>query len=556
MAGTAADGDEPLDAIIVGAGFAGLYMLHSLRQRGKRARVIEAASDVGGTWYWNRYPGARCDVFSVDYSFSFSDEIQQEWTWTEKYAAQPEILSYIGFVADKLDLRRDIQFDTRVEAMVYDDETALWTVTTDGEEHYVARSCIMATGCLSIPKAPDIPGLEAYQGPVYFTSRWPHEAVDFFGQTVGLIGTGSSGIQVAPRIAEAAERLLVFQRTPSFTLPARNAPLPRDKLDQVKSRYPQRRAEARRHPAGHLRPLTTRATFSYAEGERQDEFDGAWQRGGLDLFGVFGDLLVDEQANEEVARLIHNKIDQALDDPATAAALKPRRDPLGGRRVCLDTDYYAMFNRDNVDLIDVLTDPIEAVVADGIRTCGQFYRLDALVLATGFDAMTGALLAIDIRGRDGRSLRDKWRDGPLSYLGIAIEGFPNLFTITGPGSPSVLTNVVASIEQHVEWITALIDHMDKQGLRTVEADADAEAAWMRHVYDIAAHTLMIKANSWYVGSNVPGKPRIFMPFAGGLDVYRDTTDAIARDNYRGFHFTAATARGSEREGAAPLRPLT
>ena len=550
MAGAAAAGDEPLDAIIVGAGFAGLYMLHSLRQRGKRVRVIEAASDVGGTWYWNRYPGARCDVVSVDYSFSFSDEIQQEWDWTEKYAAQPEILDYIGFVADKLDLRRDIQFDSRVEAMVYNDEDALWTVTTDGEEHYVARSCIMATGCLSIPKEPDIPGLEAFQGPVYFTSRWPKESVDFSGQTVGLIGTGSSGIQVAPKIAEAAERLLVFQRTPSFTLPARNAPFPRDTLAEVKANYPHRRAEARQHPAGHLRPLTNRATFSYADDERQLVFDGAWQRGGLDLFGVFGDLIVDEKANFEVARLIHDKIDETVDDPVTAAALKPHRDPLGGRRVCLDTDYYKTFNRANVDLIDVLTDPIEEVDTDGIRTRANHYVLDALVLATGFDAMTGALLAVDIRGRDGRSLRDKWRDGPLSYLGIAIEGFPNLFTITGPGSPSVLTNVVASIEQHVEWITGLIDHMDEHGLRTVEADVDAEAEWMQHVYDIAAHTLMIKANSWYVGSNVPGKPRIFMPFAGGLDVYRNMTDEIARDDYRGFHF--ATLTSSAPEGGAPL----
>ena len=546
--------DEPLDAIIVGAGFAGLYMLHSLRQRGKRVRVIEAASDVGGTWYWNRYPGARCDVVSVDYSFSFSDEIQQEWDWTEKYAAQPEILNYIGFVADKLDLRRDIQFETRVEAMVYNDESTLWTVSTDHDERYVARSCIMATGCLSVPKDPDIPGLEAFQGPVYFTSRWPKESVNFAGQTVGLIGTGSSGIQVAPEIAGAAERLLVFQRTPSFTLPARNAPFPRDKLTEVKASYPQRRAEARQHPAGHLRPLTSRATFSYADDERQLVFDGAWQRGGLDLFGVFGDLIVDEKANFEVARLIHDKIDETIDNPVTAAALKPHRDPLGGRRVCLDTDYYKTFNRANVDLIDVLTDPIDVVVADGIRTHANHYVLDALVLATGFDAMTGALLAVDIRGRNGRSLRDKWRDGPLSYLGIAIEGFPNLFTITGPGSPSVLTNVVASIEQHVEWIMALSDHMDEHGLATVEADANAELAWMRHVYDIAAQTLMIKANSWYVGSNVPDKPRIFMPFAGGLDVYRNMTDEIARDDYRGFHF--ATLTSSVPEGWAPLLQST
>ena len=470
MAHTSAGSDTNFDAIIVGAGFAGMYMLHSLRQRGKRVRVLDMASDVGGTWYWNRYPGARCDVVSVDYSFSFSEDVQQEWNWTEKYAAQPEILNYAKFVAEKLDLKRDIQFDTRVDAMAYDDDSCMWTLTTDQGEALTTRTCIMATGCLSMPKDPDIPGVQSFEGPVYFTSRWPHEKVDFAGKVVGLIGTGSSGIQVAPKIAEEAERLLVFQRTPSYTLPARNVSLTAESLDEVKASYAERRALARRHPAGHLRPLGKRATFSYSDEERRKEFEGAWQRGGLDLFGVFCDLIVDERANEEVARLIYEKIDEAIDDPVTAAALKPRRDPLGGRRVCLDTDYYKTFNRKNVDLIDVQADPIEAVLADGLRTRSQHYKFDVLVLATGFDAMTGALLAIDIRGREGRSLREKWRDGPLSYLGVAIEGFPNLFTITGPGSPSVLTNVIASIEQHVEWITNLIDYMDANELRTVEAD--------------------------------------------------------------------------------------
>ncbi len=536
---TVADEAQRYDAIIVGAGFAGLYMLHSLRARGMRVRVIEAASGVGGTWYWNRYPGARCDVVSIDYSFSFSDDIQQRWTWTEKFAAQPEILRYIEFVADTLDLTRDIQFDTRVEAMAYDDQYGQWSVTTSANDHFTARFCIMATGCLSIPKDPDIAGLESFAGPVYFTSRWPHDEIDFAGYTVGVIGTGSSGIQVAPEIAQDAERLLLFQRTPSFTLPARNTDLPADFLNTVKADYPARRAKARRHPAGHLRPLTNRATFSYDDRERRAQFDGAWHRGGLEIFGVFGDLIVDEAANEEVARLIHEKIDETIADPATAEALKPRGSPLGGRRVCLDTDYYAMFNRDNVTLVDVLSDPIERIVADGIETRDGHYPLDILVLATGFDAMTGALLKIDIRGREGRSLRDKWHGGPSSYLGIAIEGFPNLFTITGPGSPSVLTNVVASIEQHVEWLVALFDHMDAHELQTVEADAAAEQAWVAHVYELAARTLMVKANSWYLGANVPGKPRVFMPYVGGLDVYRDTADEIAADSYRGFHFSSA-----------------
>ena len=524
------------DAIIVGAGFAGLYLLHTLRARGMRVRVIEAAAGVGGTWYWNRYPGARCDVVSVDYSFSFSEEIQQQWIWTEKYAAQPEILRYLEFVADKLDLRRDIQFGTRAEAMIYDQTARRWSVSTSAGDRYTARFCIMATGCLSIPKDPDIPGLDQFAGPVYFTSRWPHEEIDFAGQTVGLIGTGSSGIQVAPEIAGRAERLLVFQRTPSFTLPARNADLPEGFLETVKSTYADRRAQARRHPAGHLRPLTKRATFGYSDAERCEAFEGAWQRGGLEIFGVFGDLLVDETANAEVARLIHQKIDDAVADPVTAAALKPQGAPLGGRRICLDTAYYATFNRQNVTLVDVLSDPIESVVADGVKTRDGHYRLDALVLATGFDAMTGALLKIDIRGRGGVELRQKWSGGPVSYLGIAVEGFPNLFTITGPGSPSVLTNVVAAIEQHVEWLANLIEHMDRQGLETAEADAAAEQAWVRHVYDLAAPTLMMNANSWYLGANVPGKPRVFMPYVGGLDTYRDQAESIAQDGYPGFHF--------------------
>ncbi len=524
------------DAIIVGAGFAGLYLLHTLRARGMRVRVIEAAAGVGGTWYWNRYPGARCDVVSVDYSFSFSEEIQQQWIWTEKYAAQPEILRYLEFVADKLDLRRDIQFGARAEAMIYDQTARRWSVSTSAGDRYTARFCIMATGCLSIPKDPDIPGLDQFAGPIYFTSRWPHKEIDFAGQTVGLIGTGSSGIQVAPEIAGRAERLLVFQRTPSFTLPARNTDLPEGFLETVKSTYADRRAQARRHPAGHLRPLTERATFSYNEAERDEAFEGAWQRGGLEIFGVFGDLLVDEAANAEVARLIHQKIDDAVADPVTAAALKPQGAPLGGRRICLDTAYYATFNRENVTLVDVLSDPIESVVADGVKTRDGHCRLDALVLATGFDAMTGALLKIDIRGRGGVQLRQKWRDGPVSYLGIAVEGFPNLFTITGPGSPSVLTNVVAAIEQHVEWLANLIDHMDRQGLETAEADAAAEQAWVRHVYDLAAPTLMMNANSWYLGANVPGKPRVFMPYVGGLNTYRDQAESIAQDGYPGFHF--------------------
>ncbi len=531
-----ADTDARVDAVIVGAGFAGMYLLHKLRALGMRARVFDTANGVGGTWYWNRYPGARCDVASVDYSYSFSDAIEQEWTWTEKFAAQPEILRYAEFVADRLDLRRDIRFNTRVESAVYDEARHDWRITTSDGKCCHAQFFIMATGCLSIPKDPNIPGLENFVGPRYFTSRWPHETIDFTGKTVGLIGTGSSGIQVAPELASDAASLLVFQRTPSFTLPARNADLPSDFIDDVKANYRERRALARRHPAGHLRPLTKRPTLSIDAQTRQTLFDGAWQRGGLDLFGEFGDLGVNEAANVEIARLIHDKIDSIVADKTVAELLKPRSEPFGGRRICLDTDYYSMFNRANVTLVDVSADPIEEIVADGIRTRNSHYRLDALVLATGFDAMTGALLGIDIRGRGGRALKDKWSSGPASYLGIAIAGFPNLFTITGPGSPSVLTNVIASIEQHVEWLGDLFTHMQRHGLKAVEAEPDAEAAWVRHTFELAEPTLMMRANSWYLGANVPGKPRVFMPYAGGLDVYRDKCDRIAAENYRGFHF--------------------
>lgn len=547
--------DDTYDVIVVGAGFAGMYMLHKLRQLGLRVRVFDTATDVGGTWYWNRYPGARCDVVSMDYSYSFSDEIQQEWTWSEKYAPQPEILGYAQFVADKLDLRRDIQFETRIAAMVYDDAACTWTVTTTEQQAFVARYCIMATGCLSIPKEPQIPGLSNFNGPVYSTSRWPHEDVDLSGKRVGLIGTGSSGIQAAPELAKSAERLFIFQRTPSFTLPARNEPLEADFIKSIKDRYMERREEARRHPAGHLRPITDRKTFGMPETERRERFEYAWQSGGMAMFGEFGDLLVDKEANDEITQFVFEKIDEIIDDPQIADKLKPRGLPFAGRRICLDTDFYEMFNRDNVELVDVSADPMRQVVATGVETASGVVELDALVLAVGFDAMTGALLAIDIRGKGGWSLRDKWDHGPVSYLGLAMAGFPNLFTITGPGSPSVLSNVIASIEQHVEWLTLLIGHMQESGLIEIEADSTAEEEWVRYNYDLAKGSLMMTANSWYLGANIPGKPQVFMPFSGGLNVYRDICNGIAAQGYRGFHFTDAEHHeGRVHSAPADIRP--
>ena len=526
------------DLVIVGAGFAGLYMLHTARGLGMTAIVIEAAADVGGTWYWNRYPGARCDVKSLDYSYSFDESIEQEWNWTETFAAQPEILAYINFVADRLDLRKDVRFNRRVKSLHFNEGKGGWDAGTDDGARVFGRFCVMATGCLSVPKDPDIPGLRAFKGEVYSTSSWPQAPVTLKGKRIGLVGTGSSGIQVGPMLAEEAERLYVFQRTPNFTIPARNAPLDGDVLADEKSHYRDRRAAARRHPAGHLRPLTKAKVMDMQPDERRAAFQAAWQSGGQDIFGTFGDLLTDETGNAEITAMIHEKIDELVSDPVVAQKLKPLDYPFAGRRVCLDTDYYPMFNRPNVELVDLRSEPIEAMEAHGVKTSARAIELDLIVLAAGFDAITGALTAIDIRGRNGLTIQGKWQDGPVSYLGIAVAGFPNLFTITGPGSPSVLTNVVSSIEQHVEWLRDLLTYMNARGMDLIEADKAAEDQWVRHVYDLANQLpIIMKSNSWYLGANVPGKPRVFMPYAGGLDVYRDQCDRVASDGYRGFNFS-------------------
>lgn len=535
--------DPCFDLVIVGAGFAGLYMLHTARVLGMSAVVIEVAPDVGGTWYWNRYPGARCDVKSLDYSFSFDETIEQEWNWTETFAAQPEILAYINFVADRLDLRRDIRFDRRVTSMHFDESNAKWDVVTDDGARLCGRFCVMATGCLSVPKEPDIPGLASFEGEVYSTSYWPEEKIGLQGKKIGLIGTGSSGIQVGPMLAQQAEKLYVFQRTPNFTIPARNAPLDPAFLANEKSHYRERREAARRHPAGHLRPLTTAKVMEMAPEERREAFDAAWRSGGQDIFGAFGDLLTDEAGNAEITAMIHEKIDSLVDDPAVAEKLKPLDYPFAGRRVCLDTDYYPMFNRPNVELVDLRGEPIEIIGTHCVKTSKRAIELDMIVLAAGFDAITGSLLAIDIRGKGGLTIQEKWHDGPVSYLGLAIADFPNLFTITGPGSPSVLTNMVCSIEQHVEWLRDLFVHLAEKGFDVIEADKEAEDHWASHVYDLANRLpIIMQSNSWYLGANVPGKPRVFMPYAGGLDVYRDQCDTVAQEGYQGFHFYAEQTR--------------
>jgi len=462
-----------VDAVVVGAGFAGLYMLHRLRGLGLSAQGFEAGDGVGGTWYWNRYPGARCDVESMDFSYSFSGELQQEWRWTERYASQPEILRYVEHVADRFDLCRDIQFGTRVTAAVFDEGRQRWDVETERGDRVSARFCIMATGCLSDFQVPAFPGLETFTGRWYHTARWPHEGVDFTGQRVAIIGTGSSAIQSLPIIARQAAHVFVFQRTPNFSIPARNAPLDPDYEGRVKANYAEFRRQARDSRVGFVVETTGKSALSVTPEERAQEYEARWERGGLGFNATFDDLLIDKAANDTAAEFFRAKIRATVRDPAVAEKLVPRGFPLGTKRLCVDTDYYATYNRDNVTLVDVRAAPIEAITPRGVRTREREYEVDRIVFATGFDAMTGALLAIDIRGRGGLALRDKWTAGPRTYLGLAIAGFPNLFAITGPGSPSVISNMIVSIEQHVDWIADCLAYLGRRDRATIEPTAAA-----------------------------------------------------------------------------------
>jgi cation diffusion facilitator CzcD-associated flavoprotein CzcO len=528
-----------LDVVVVGAGFGGLYALHRLRGLGLSVRVYEAGSGVGGTWFWNRYPGARCDVESLEYSYSFSPELEQEWDWSERYAPQPEILRYINHVADRFDLRRDIQFDTRVIAAALDETSARWRVTTDRGDDVSARFCIMATGCLSAVTTPDIEGLSSFRGTWFHTGQWPHEGVDLSGQRVGVVGTGSSGIQSIPVIAEQASRLVVFQRTPNFSLPARNEPLTPESQADVKAGYRELRDAARSSFSAIAVSAPTELALQVESEERQRRYEAAWARGGLmSMTTTFRDLIIDEAANDTAAEFIRSKIREIVVDRDVARALMPTNHPFATKRPCLDTGYFETFNRDNVTLVDLRQTPITEIVPSGIRTTAGVHELDCIVFATGFDAMTGPLLRVDIRGRGDRPLGDKWSAGPRTYLGIATAGFPNLFILTGPGSPSVLSNMVMAIEQHVDWIADCVSFMVANGLDAVEATVEAEDAWVDHVNQLANATLFPRANSWYMGANVPGKPRVFLPYVGGFPQYRSTCDDVAADGYRGFKLTA------------------
>jgi cation diffusion facilitator CzcD-associated flavoprotein CzcO len=444
---------DDVDAVVVGAGFAGLYAHHRLRQIGLTLQGFEAAADVGGTWWWNRYPGARCDVESMDYCYSFSPELEQEWTWSERYATQPEILRYVNHVAERFDLRRDIKFETRVTAATWDDAAQRWHVATDGGDEVSAPFLVMAVGCLSAAKEPELDGIAAFRGPIFHTGRWPHEGVDFTGLRVGVIGTGSSGIQSIPMIARQAAHLTVFQRTPNFTMPAKNAPLDPESIMARKARAQEIRQAMRESRAGVIVPVPEHAALSVDAEAREARFEAAWDTGTLyGMVAAFNDLLIDRDANETAAEFVRGRIRDVVDDPEVAERLSPRNHPFGTKRPCLDTDYYATYNRNNVTLVDVRETPIVAITSNGIRTEADDYDLDAIVFATGFDAMTGPLLGPDITGTGGMSLRDKWAAGPRTYLGIATAGFPNLFTVTGPGSPSVLINMLVAIEQHVDWV--------------------------------------------------------------------------------------------------------
>jgi cation diffusion facilitator CzcD-associated flavoprotein CzcO len=527
-----------LDAVIVGAGLAGIYALYRLRALGLSARVYEAGSGVGGTWYWNRYPGARCDVESMDYSYSFSDELQQEWRWSERYASQPEVLAYINHVADRFDLRRDIEFDTRIIAASFDEATSRWTLSTQHGETVTAQFCIMATGCLSAAQIPGFAGLQTFAGKRYHTGHWPHEGVDFSGQRVAVIGTGSSAIQSIPIIAAQAAHLFVFQRTPNFAVPAHNAPLDPEHERQVKANYADFRRRARESRVGFVVESREESALQVPDEERQGEYEKRWSRGGLGFGATFADLLTDKSANDTAADFFREKIRAIVRDPATAEALVPMDYPLGTKRLCVDINYYETFNRDNVSLVNLRKNPIEALTPQGVQTRDPHYDVDAIVFATGFDAMTGALLNIDIRGRGGETLRQKWEAGPRTYLGIAAAGFPNLFLITGPGSPSVLSNMIVSIEQHVDWIADCVMYLRGNGREVIEASLAAEDEWVEHVNEIGHRTLYPLANSWYMGANIPGKPRVFMPYIGGVGAYRQKCDEVAAAGYAGFEIGA------------------
>jgi len=529
-----------LDAIVVGAGFAGMYMLHRLRGLGLSALAFEAGSGVGGTWYWNRYPGARCDVESMQYSFSFSEELDQEWTWSEKYAPQPEILAYANHIADRFDLRRNIVFDTRVTAATYDEQTKSWRVETDRGDEVIAKFCVMAVGCLSAPNQPQFAGMSDFGGPIYHTGQWPHEGVDFTGLRVGVIGTGSSAIQSIPIIAKQALHLTVFQRTATWSVPAWNEKLTDDYVRKIKADYPALRAKARARPTGFYFQYNLTPALQASAEEREKNYEEFWQRGGLPFLGAYGDLLFEKDANDTIAEFARRKIRSIVKDPATADLLCPDN-VFGCKRLCVDTGYFETYNLPHVKLVDVSRKPIERFTSKGIEVDGIEYPCDAIVTATGFAAMTGSFDKIRIVGRDGLTLTEKWKAGPRTYLGLATVGFPNMFMITGPGSPSVLASMIQAIEQHVDWLADLIGHMCDIGASAIEPRLEEEDAWVEHVNEVSKVSLRSTCSSWYVGANIAGRPRVFMPYIGGFPVYVQKCNEVMSAGFDGFVLEDAKA---------------
>ncbi len=523
-----------------------MFAVYKLRELGFTVQGLERGENVGGTWYWNRYPGARCDSESHAYAYYFSSELLEEWQWSERYPGHAEIVRYLNHVADKFDLRRDVQLGTRVVSAHYCEPENRWHITTEQGEVFAATYLITAVGCLSAANIPAIPGLEDFKGDWYHTGQWPHDDVDFRGKRVGQIGTGSTGIQAAPVIAETAKHLTVFQRTPNYSVPARNHVLSEEFKSHCRKNHAEIRKLMHSTPNGHAFTISDRKVFDVGPEERQNIYEEYWEDGGLRFRSCFQDLLADKAANDTAAEFLKSKIRQIVKDPDTAAKLSNIDHPYAAKRPPIDTHYFETFNLDNVTLVDIRENPIERITPTGVETADGSHDLDIIVFATGFDAMTGPLLKIDITGRDGLTLQDAWKEGPRTYLGLTVAGFPNMFTITGPGSPSVLTNMPVAIEQHVEWITDCISQLREKEVERIEATPEAAELWVGHVNDAANATLLPQAgHSWYLGANIPGKPRMFMPYAGGMVRYRTICNAVSENGLEGFKL-------DETLGEAPL----
>ena len=536
---------QQVDVVVVGAGFAGLYAHYRLRELGNTAFGFEGAPDVGGTWYWNCYPGARCDVESLDYSYSFAPELLEEWKWSERFATQSEILQYANFVADRFDLRRDYKFETKVIAADFDEAANQWIVKTDRGDVVRCRYLLAAVGGLSVPKAPEIEGIESFTGRWVQTGNWPKDPIDVAGTRVAVIGTGSSGIQCIPLLAQEAAQLTVFQRTPNFSVPAHNGPIDPAYETEVRADYSGHHKRNRMTKGGVPPRINTgKSAMEVSEEERRAKFEEAWNFGTFALQSVFNDTSSNPESNAAAAAFVHKKIRSIVNDPVLAEKLLPKTFPFGTKRLCLDTNYYATFNRDNVNLVDIRETPIERITPAGVQTSEHEYPFDLIVFATGFDAVTGPLFALNLTGKDGGKLKDAWAQGPQSYLGLMVSDFPNLFTVNGPSSPSVLANMLQTIEHHVDWIVDCIAYMEKNGFVRIDADEAAQIAWAHEVANMADKTLYTKADSWYMGANVPGKPRVFLMYIGGLDRYVERVEQIVAEGYSGFNFTPAMANAS------------